>query len=167
MCGFLGNGNRIEAHLRDWHSNRRKHQMTTWTYGINSLYKTACIDLQEGPWWAFELERVIEWCCDCMPAVSLPKVKLRLKEPADIEMNDDKTWTTLNDWYGDLSQLFHCFVHMPVFNYCQRRIRSRIVEMDYDKAKEMFYEEDKAFWDEEQELIKELKQSDIRKKPVR
>jgi len=29
------------------------------------------------------------------------------------------------------------------------------VELDYDRAKEMFYEEDKKFWDEEQKLIKD------------
>jgi len=27
--------------------------------------------------------------------------------------------------------------------------------LDYDRAKEMFYEEDKKFWDEERELIKD------------
>jgi len=29
------------------------------------------------------------------------------------------------------------------------------MELDYDRAKVMFYEEDKKFWDEEQELIKD------------
>ena len=129
--------------------------MKTWTYGINSLYKTASIDLRAGLWWAFVLERMVEWCCDCTPDIPLPNVKLRLRDPEDIEMNDGHQWTTLKEWYGDLSQLFHCFVHMPVFNYCQRWIRSRIVELDYDRAKEMFYEEDKKFWDEERELIKD------------
>jgi len=128
--------------------------MKTWTYGINSLYRTASIDLQAGPWWA-ALDRAVEWCCDCAPAIPLPNVKLRRRDPEDIEMNDGHQWTTWKEWYGDLSQLFHCFVHMPVFNYCQRRIRSRIVELDYDRAKEMFYEEDKKFWDEEQKLIKD------------
>ena len=129
--------------------------MKTWTYGINSLYKTASIDLQAGPWWAFVLERMVEWCCDCTPDIPLPNVKLRLRGPENIEMNDGHQWTTWKECYGDLSQLFHCFVHMPVFNYCQRWIRSRIVELDYDRAKEMFYEEDKKFWDEEQALIKD------------
>ena len=52
--------------------------------------------------------------------------------------------------------------------YRQGRIRgAESWKMDYDRAQEMFYEEDKAFCDDEQALIKELKQSDIRKKPVR
>jgi hypothetical protein len=127
----------------------------TWTYGINSLYKTASIDLQAGPWWAFFLERMVEWCCDLVPDIPLPNVRLRLRDPEDIELNDGHQVTTWKEWYGDLSQLFHCFVHIPVFNYCQRRIRSKILELDYDRAKEMFYEEDKEFWDKEQELIKD------------
>ena len=97
----------------------------------------------------------IEWCCDLAPTIPLSNVKMRLRDPEDIEPNGGHQWTTWKEWYGDLSRLFHGFVHMPVFNFCQRRIRSRIVELDYDKAKEMFYEEDKKFWDKEQELIKD------------
>lgn len=85
----------------------------------------------------------------------LPNVRLRLRDPEDIELNDGNQETTWKEWYGDLSQLFHCLVHIPVFNYCQRRIRSNILELDYDRAKEMFYEADKEFWDKEQELIKD------------
>lgn len=155
MGGFPGNGNCIGTHLRDSHSNRRKHQMKTWRYGINSVYETAFIDLQNGPWWVFGLERMAEWCCDGIPDIPLPKLKLRLRDPEDIEANDGHQWTTWKAWYGDLSQLFHCFVHIPVFNYCQRRVCSRFVELDYDGVKEMFYDEDKEFWDEEQSLIKD------------
>jgi hypothetical protein len=99
--------------------------MKTWSYGINSLYRTASIDLQTGPWWAFVLERAVEWCCDLAPAIPLPKAKMKLRDPEDIELNGGHPWTTWKEWYGDLSQLFHGFVHMPVFNFCQRRIRCR------------------------------------------
>jgi len=61
--------------------------MKTWTYGINSLYKTASIDLQAGPWWAFVLERAVELCCDVTPAIPLPNVKMRLSDPEDIELS--------------------------------------------------------------------------------
>lgn len=80
----------------------------------------------------------------------VPKVMME-----DIELNGGSPWTTWKEWYGDLSQLFHGFVHMPVFNFRQSRIQSRIVGLDYNKAKEMFYEEDKKFWDEEQDMIKD------------
>lgn len=36
--------------------------MKTWSYGINSYYKTATIWLEEGPWWIFLLDRIVEFC---------------------------------------------------------------------------------------------------------
>jgi len=127
--------------------------MKTWSYGINSLYRTAVIDLRTGPWWAFALERASEGCCDLTPVPPLPNIKLKLRDSDDIELNGGLPWTTWRQWYGDLSQLFHIFVSVPVFNFCQSRIRCKMVESDYDKLKEMFYEEDKKFWDEEMDII--------------
>ncbi|MEW6214016.1 MAG: hypothetical protein AB1478_02245 [Nitrospirota bacterium] len=54
---------------------------------------------------------------------------------------------------GDLKQVFHCFVHMPVFDFCQKKIKCRYIEIDYDRAKEMFYEQDREFWDKEMEIL--------------
>lgn len=129
--------------------------MKSWNYGINSLYKTASIELRMGSWWIFALGRTVEWCCDVVPPIPLPRVKKRLMGQEDIGLNADNPWTTWKEWYGDLSQLFHCFVHMPVFNFCERVIRSRAVEIDYSKLKEVFYVEDKEFWDEEMSLSQE------------
>ena len=123
--------------------------MKTWSYGINSLYKTASIDLRTGSWWLFALERTAEFCCDIIPSIPLPNAKKRLREQGDIELNGGNPWTTWKEWYGDLSQLFHCFVHVPIFDFCQKRIKCKFIELDYDKVKEMFYQEDKKFWDEE------------------
>ncbi|MEA3414828.1 MAG: hypothetical protein U9R02_01510 [Thermodesulfobacteriota bacterium] len=123
--------------------------MKSWNYGINSLYKTASIDLRTGHWWLFALERVAEFCCDIAPPIPLPNAKKRLRDQEDIELNDGNSWTTWKEWYGDLSQLFHCFVHVPIFDFCQKRIKCKFIELDYDKVKEMFYQEDKKFWDEE------------------
>jgi hypothetical protein len=135
--------------------------MKTWSYGINSLYKTASIDLQTGPWWVFALGRTAELCCDLAPSIPLPGAKKRLKDQEDIELNGGNPWTTWKEWYGDLSQLFHCFVHIPIFNFCERRIQSRNVELGYDKVKEMFYEEDKSFWEEEQALTQDLQHDPV------
>jgi len=87
--------------------------------------------------------------CDFVPPIPLPKMKVSLKSREDIEFNGGDAWTTLRDWYGDLRQVFHCFVHMPTFDFCQKRIRSKSIEIDFSSAKEMFYEEDKQFWDRE------------------
>ena len=32
------------------------------------------------------------------------------------------------------------------------RVKCKFIELDYDKVKEMFYQEDKRFWDEEMNL---------------
>ena len=126
--------------------------MKTWSYGINSIYKKASIYLEESSWWVFVLNRSIEFLCDIVPSIPLPKIKIRLKDKEDIEFNGGSKWTTWREWYGDLSQLFHCFVHIPIFDFCQKKIRYKFIEIDYDKAKEIFYEEDKEFWDREREI---------------
>lgn len=95
------------------------------------------------------MDRLVEFLCDLIPSIPLPKIKMKLKDREDIEFNGGDELTTLRDWYGDLSQVFHCFVHLPVFNFCQKRISCKSMEIDYNRARDMFYEEDKGFWDKE------------------
>ncbi len=85
--------------------------MKTWSYGVNSIYKKVSIYLEEASWWVFVVDRVVEFLCDFMPSVPLPKIEMRLKDKEEIEFNRGSEWTTLRDWYGDLRQVFHCFVH--------------------------------------------------------
>lgn len=98
------------------------------------------------------MEWVVEICCDMIPSIPLPDAKKRLRDQEDIELNGGNQWTTWKEWYGDFAQLFHCVVHVPIFNFCEKRIQSKVVNLDYDKAWEMFYQEDKRFWDEELNL---------------
>jgi hypothetical protein len=98
------------------------------------------------------LERTAELCCDMIPSIPLPDAKKRLRDQEDIKLNGGNPWTTWKEWYGDLSQLFHCVVHVPIFDFCQKRIKCKFIELDYDKVKKMFYQEDKRFWDEEMNL---------------
>ena len=123
--------------------------MKSWSYGINSIYKQSSIYLEEAPLCVFVVDRIAEFLCDLIPPIPLPKIKKRLKDRADRDINGGEEWTTWQEWYGDLSQVFHCFVHVPIFDFCQKRIKSKLLEIDYQKAKEMFYEEDKEFWDRE------------------
>ena len=127
--------------------------MKYWTYGINSLYRTASIELQTGPWWVFALSEITESICDLMPHIPLPKIKKRLRKIEDIEINGGENWTTWRAWYGDLSQTFHCFVHMSIFDFCQNKINRKIIDIDYKKAKDIFYKEDQEFWDKERGLL--------------
>ena len=121
--------------------------MRNWTYGINSYYRTAHISLETAPLIIFAIERVSEFMCDIIPPIPLPDIKFRLKDKDSIKFNQSE-WTTVREWYGDLSQLFHSVIHMPIFNFCWDRIESKYIEVDYDKLKEMFYEEDKEFFDD-------------------
>ena len=123
--------------------------MKSWSYGVNSIYKTASLYLEEASWWVFAADRLAEFICDRIPSIPLPKIRMKLKDQWDVELNEGNKWTTLRDWYGDLSQAFHCLVHLPVFHYCQKKINLKYVEIDFDKAKETFYKEDKEFWDKE------------------
>jgi len=123
--------------------------MRKWGYGINSIHRTAHIHIEESSRWVFAIDRTIEWLCGIIPHIRFPKVKMRLKDAEDIEFNDGSKWTTLQDWYGDTSQFFHLRVHVPVFNFCYGKIKCKSIEIDYDQAREMFYESDKKFWDEE------------------
>ena len=119
--------------------------MKTWSYGVNSIYKKASIYLEEASWWVFVVDKIVESLCDFMPSIPLPNIEIRLKDKEDIEFNGGSELTTLRDWYGDLRQVFHCFVHMRVFDFCQKRIGCKHIAIDYTKAKEMFHEEDKEF----------------------
>jgi hypothetical protein len=122
--------------------------MRKWSYGINSFHRTAHIVVEESPWWVFAIDRTIECLCGIIPQIRLPKVRMRLKDAEEIEFNDGSKWATLQDWYGDTSQFFHLHVHLPIFNFCQSRIKVKSIEIDYDHARAMFYESDKKFWDE-------------------
>ena len=37
-------------------------------------------------------------------------------------------------------------MHLPVFNYYQKRASCKSMKIDYNKAKKMFYKEGKEFW---------------------
>lgn len=116
---------------------------------------TADIYVEEGHWWIFALDSLIEFVCDIVPSVPFPKAKLRLTNPDDIEFYGSE-WTTWKDWYGDLNQYFHLLVHDPVFNYCQGKMISKSVAITFDQAKEIFYESDKKFWDEQAAICNEI-----------
>jgi len=121
--------------------------MKSWNYGINNYYKTASISLETAPWHIFAIEKIAEFICDNVPPIPLPDIKFRLRDKDSIEFNKSE-WTTLNEWYGDLSQLFHSVIHVPIFDFCQDRIKAKNIKIDYEKLKEMFYEENKKFWDD-------------------
>jgi hypothetical protein len=130
--------------------------MRRWTYGINSYRRTASIHVDDAPWWVFALDNLIEFICDIIPSIPFPKVKLRLRDPEDIEINGSE-WTTWKEWYGDLNQYFHLFAHCPVFEYCRDKMKSQSVDITYEKAREMFYDSDRKFFDQQEAIGDEIR----------
>jgi len=121
-----------------------------WTYGINSYHKTASLILEDAPWWVFVLEDFVDFLSANIPAIPFPSIKIYLTNEEDIECNGGDNRTSLRDWYGDLHQWFHCRIHNPIFHFCVRRIRWKEVKIEYDRAKELFRDEDKEFWETEE-----------------
>ena len=121
--------------------------MKSWSYGINNYYKTASISLETAPWHIFAIETITEIICDVIPPIPLPNIKFRLKDEESIWHNGSE-WTTINEWYGDLCQLFHGVIHIPISDFCWDRIEIKRIEMDYDELKKMFYAENKKFFDD-------------------
>jgi hypothetical protein len=130
-----------------------------WGYAINSYRNIANIHIDYGPWWAFAMDDLLSSVCDIIPAIPFPAFKMRLKDPGDVEFHGGE-WTTWREWYGDLNQYFHLRVHNPVFYYCQDRIKTKSVDIPLAKARELFYEADRKFWDEEAARTAEMIQRD-------
>lgn len=121
--------------------------MKSWSYGINNFHKTASISLETAPWHIFAIERIAEFICDNVPPIPLPNIKFRLKDKDSIKWNQSE-WTTVREWYGDLRSLFCSKIHIPILTFCLDRIETKRIEIDHDKLKEMFYKEDKKFFDD-------------------
>ena len=123
--------------------------MKSWSYGINTYYKTASIWLEEGHWYMFFLDRAIEFLCSIIPSIPFPNIRFKLnKEDAEF-MGDE--WTTLKKWYGDLNQWFCGSVHSLTTDFCYRKINRMHVDIKYSKCRELFYEKDKEYWDEQED----------------
>ena len=120
-------------------------------YGINSYYKKVSLDVDFAPFWVFILERLTEDICGYLvPPIPLPRIK--------ITREGEKT--TLKEYYGDFQQLFHCYIHHPVFQFCQKRIDARYIDLDYEAARKAFYDKDKKNWDEAEKRAAEMRQED-------
>jgi len=106
------------------------------------------------------LERLIEFICGIIPSLPFPAVRMRLKDPDDIGFIGSE-WTTWKEWYGDLNQYFHVQVHNPVFYYCQRKMASRSIDINYDQARGIFYRFDKKYFDRAEEHAEGIEDSAI------
>jgi len=137
--------------------------MRTWSYGINSYKKKGHISLDEAPWYIFFLDTIVTFICDKIPEIPLPRIPFRLNED-EMRDNNGNEFTNWREWFGDWSQLFHVFVHMPVFDFCWKHTDSKCIPVPYGKLKKLFYEDDEEWWDEEEVMGEEMRQEDIKGK---
>jgi hypothetical protein len=120
-------------------------------YGINSYYKKCSLNVDFASSWIFALEKLIEFICGYLILpIPLPKIKI---------IREDER-TTVKEYYGDLQQFFHLYVHNPIYEYCCRQTYSKSIELDYEATREVFYDKDKKFWDDEEKLAEEMKIED-------
>lgn len=113
--------------------------MRRWFVGFNDYWFTANIYLEETPIGLCFLEWLVLWICYFIPAIKLPKIKFKLKNKEEWEWIESKDgWTDLQDWYGDLSQLWHSFICMPISDLTWRRTETKIIELPFSFALEKF-----------------------------
>ena len=121
-------------------------------YGINCYHKTASIYVDYAPFWVFWLDDISGFLCNIIPHIPLPPIPIRLFNKDTIEFNDGEKWTTLK---GDLSGLFHIFIHCPILYYCFRKTDGRTIAVGFNKLRKAFYDKDKNFWEEHEEILKD------------
>jgi len=120
--------------------------MKNWSFGANSLpqWRLGSISLEEAPWYVFAAEATACFVCEHIPAIPLP--------PLPIVRDGEKT--TLAEWYGDTRDLFHFFVHDPVFQWANRNTKTIDVSLGYYKIREIFGEEHKEYFEYEESIAK-------------
>ena len=101
--------------------------MKTWTYAVNSYYKTASYILEEGPWWSFATETIIQNICTALSVFPIPF-------GSKIKIKDEETYT-LKEYYGSLGGIFHAYVCGPVTEFCYKKRQELCIETDYEQLK--------------------------------
>ena len=100
--------------------------MKNYSIGTNSLYKTASIYLEEGPWWAFWGRDLSQIICGLIPLIPFPKIG-KIVDDEGKEYN----WST---YYGDISQWWHVYVDDNLYRWFDRFIKVKIVNIEYKLA---------------------------------
>jgi len=116
--------------------------MRNWYVGFNNWWFIGGIHLTKTPMILCFLEWLVSLVCYAMPSIPLPRIKFRLKNKDDWNLiENNRGWTDLKEWYGDIGQLWHLFVCIPVINLVGRHTKSVNIDLPYEFLKEKFPEE--------------------------
>lgn len=116
--------------------------MKQWGIGFNDYFHTSSIILEEGSMWLYLVDRVISFICYCIPSIKPPKIKFRLKNKDDWDVTENNDgYTDLQEWYGDISQVWHIFVCMPWCTFMYKRIKTEMIDMPFDEMVRRFPQE--------------------------
>jgi hypothetical protein len=121
--------------------------MRKYTYAANGYNKTASIIIEEGKWWYFALNTIVESICACIPHILFPKIKLELKDQDSIDFNNGNKYTTYQEWYGSSDNWFCLKVHNNVLNYCSKNIDTLMIKVEYNELKKFLEKYDKSYWE--------------------
>ncbi len=115
--------------------------MKKWGIGINTYYKKASLHIDILPWYLYYLERVDEWLCSHFPDIPFPSW-LHYTYTDEDGSTEVYTW---KDWWGGTRSWFHCYVHMPIFDfvYNQKRCKGYSFDINYESYKKYIKERDK------------------------
>jgi len=109
--------------------------MERWGVAVNSVYKTGHVYRQVGPWYIFFIEWLSETLCDFfgrLPSIPLPNWTICRDCFLGSDLLDPGETTTLSAFYGDISDLLHCKIHEPIFQWCHKRYVETSMDADID-----------------------------------
>lgn len=121
---------------------------------VNDYYFTSSIILEEAKWYVFCLENISNFICDYFPKISLPKIKITV----------DNEKTNLKEYYGTFGDLFHVFIHIPIIDWCYKKIKINWIHFPYEELKKLYPDsfdfEDDIDDDFEDDIIKNKEKSE-------
>jgi len=113
-----------------------------WSIGFNNYWFTSSIFLEEVPMGLCFLEWLVSWICYFIPSIKLPKIKFKLRDKEDWGFTENKDgWTNLRGWYGDLHQLWHAFICIPVIDFVYKHTKTEIINLPFNFMQEKFSNE--------------------------
>jgi len=121
--------------------------MKNWSYSINSLFNKGELHLEEAPSYAYATEFASEFICDLILDIPLPEIQI---------LDDEGKQTTLREQHGSVGQLWHLKVCIPVCAWAWSKTKSTVVPLGYDKVREIFYEKDQKFFDDEAKIVADI-----------